>query len=185
MNPTQIPNDKACMHRGSTIKRLESTLPKDHEDHIAGKGYKSMSHYNLVHKFLPMPQSMKIPDAKAAVHKEWKNRNDTSLAIGQDEEQKGCYSGSTKRARKKGPLCHIRDSVQLHTVLALYEQENFRNNEQPSYSRLKTPVTRHIDQIVRTRNFKARNERIGTGVATKSQKGTEVSVERQVGECSQ
>ena len=40
------------------------------EDHIAGKGYSSISH-NLVHKFLPVPQAMKIPDAKAAVDKEW------------------------------------------------------------------------------------------------------------------
>ena len=39
-------------------------------DHIAGKGFTSMSHYNLVHKFIPMPQVMKIPDAKAAVDKE-------------------------------------------------------------------------------------------------------------------
>ena len=31
-----------------------------------------MTHYNLVHKFIPMPQAMKIPDAKAAVDKEWK-----------------------------------------------------------------------------------------------------------------
>ena len=31
-----------------------------------------MSHYNLVHKFIPMPQAMTIPDAKAAVDKEWK-----------------------------------------------------------------------------------------------------------------
>ena len=31
-----------------------------------------MNHYNLVHKFIPMPQAMKIPDAKAAVDKEWK-----------------------------------------------------------------------------------------------------------------
>ena len=31
-----------------------------------------MSHCNLVHKFLPMPQAMKIPDVKAAVDKEWK-----------------------------------------------------------------------------------------------------------------
>ena len=27
------------------------------------------SHYNLVHKFIPVPQAMKIPDAKAAVEK--------------------------------------------------------------------------------------------------------------------
>ena len=26
-----------------------------------------MTHYKLVHKFLPVPQAMKIPDAKAAV----------------------------------------------------------------------------------------------------------------------
>ena len=31
----------------------------------------SLQHYNLVHKFIPMPQAMKIPAAKAAVDKEW------------------------------------------------------------------------------------------------------------------
>ena len=31
-----------------------------------------MTHYNLVQKFIPMTQAMKIPDAKAAVDKEWK-----------------------------------------------------------------------------------------------------------------
>ena len=41
----------------------------------------------------------------------------------------------------------------------------------PSYQRLKTMVTRHIDQMIGTRNFKARNERIDTGVLVKSQKG--------------
>ena len=56
----------------STRKRLESSLPKDHEDHIAGKRKNSMTQYNLVHKFIPVPQAMKIPDAKAAVDKEWK-----------------------------------------------------------------------------------------------------------------
>ena len=34
--------------------------------------FTSLTHYNLVHKFLPMPQAMIIPDAKAAVDKEWK-----------------------------------------------------------------------------------------------------------------
>ena len=42
-----------------------------HEDHIAGKVDNSPQHYNLVHKFHPMPQGMKIPAAKAAVDKEW------------------------------------------------------------------------------------------------------------------
>ena len=55
----------------STRKRLERTLPKDHEDHIAGKGVNSLSHHNLVHKFVPMLHAMKIPYANAAVDKEW------------------------------------------------------------------------------------------------------------------
>ena len=31
-----------------------------------------MTHYNLVHKFFPVPQAMQILDAKAAVDKKWK-----------------------------------------------------------------------------------------------------------------
>ena len=54
----------------STRKRLESTLTRNHEDHIGEKGFNSFNHYNLVHKFIPMPQAMKIPDAKAAVNEE-------------------------------------------------------------------------------------------------------------------
>ena len=51
----------------STRKRLEGTLHKDYEDHIAGKVINSLNLYNLVHKFILMRQAMKIPDAKAAV----------------------------------------------------------------------------------------------------------------------
>ena len=45
---------------------LDSTIPRDHEDHIAEEGFNSLSHYNLVRKFIPMPKAMKNPDAKAA-----------------------------------------------------------------------------------------------------------------------
>ena len=57
----------------STRLRMEESLPTHHEDHIAGKGNKSLQHYNRVHKFIPLPQAMKIPAAKAAVDKEWEN----------------------------------------------------------------------------------------------------------------
>ena len=50
---------------------MGNSVPNYHEDHIAGKGESSLQHYNLVHKFIPMPQAMKIPAAKAAVDKEW------------------------------------------------------------------------------------------------------------------
>ena len=55
----------------STRLRMGESLPNHHENHIAGKGDISLQHYNLVHKFIPMPQAMKIPAAKAAVDKEW------------------------------------------------------------------------------------------------------------------
>ena len=55
----------------STRPRMEESLPNYHENHIAGKGDNSLQHFNLVHKFIPMPQAMKIPAAKAAVDKEW------------------------------------------------------------------------------------------------------------------
>ena len=67
----------------------------------------------------------------------------------------------------------LQDSVQLQTVLALYEHQKIRHNEQPSCSRLKTSARRHIGQTMRTRNDRARNEIVGRGAVTKSQKREE------------
>ena len=39
--------------------RLEGVPHRYHEDHIAAKGTNSLCHYNLVHKFIPMPQALK------------------------------------------------------------------------------------------------------------------------------
>ena len=39
--------------------RLEGVPHRYHEDHLSAKGIKSLSHYNLVHKFVPMPQALK------------------------------------------------------------------------------------------------------------------------------
>ena len=59
----------------STRQRAELSEPKHHEHHIAGRGYTSMNHYNLVHKFIPMPKAIKIPDAKAAVDSQGRRRS--------------------------------------------------------------------------------------------------------------
>ena len=50
--------------------RMEGSLHKNHDDHVAGKGMNSLSHCNLVRKFIPVPHAVKIPAAKAAVEKE-------------------------------------------------------------------------------------------------------------------
>ena len=38
------------------------------------QGINSLNHYNLVHKFIPVSEAMKIPGAKAVVDKEWEER---------------------------------------------------------------------------------------------------------------
>ena len=70
VNPTRFQKTKHACIVEVPNPRVESTLPRNHEDHIADKGYNSMLHHDLVHKFIPVPQAMNIPDAKAAVDKE-------------------------------------------------------------------------------------------------------------------
>ena len=69
----EIKSKLACILEAdeSTRLRMGESVPYHHEDHIAGKGDNSLQHFNLVHKFIPMPQAMKIPAAKAAVDEEW------------------------------------------------------------------------------------------------------------------
>ena len=73
MDPTKFKKKLACFLDAdeSTRMRMGNSIPHYHQDHIAGKGENSLQHYNLVHKFIPVPQAMKIPAAKAAVDKEW------------------------------------------------------------------------------------------------------------------
>ena len=69
----------------------------------------------------------------------------------------------------------LQDSVQLQTVLALYDPETIRNNGQQSYSKTEgiCEVKKLIDQTMRTCNFRARNEIVERGATSKSQKRKE------------
>ena len=59
--------NKARKHRGG------SRVHEKTSGTISTEGsWRSHRSYNLVHTFLPMPQAMNIPEAKAAVDKEWK-----------------------------------------------------------------------------------------------------------------
>ena len=83
----------------STRHREESSQPKNQEDHTAGKGFTSMSHFNLVNKFNPMRQAMIIRDAKAAVVKEWKKLE--TIPAWQLEKVKMIRNYRKKKKRKK------------------------------------------------------------------------------------
>ena len=61
VDPTKLKTKLACILEAdeSTRMRVGNSVPNYHEDHIAGKGANSLQHYNLVRKFIPMPQAMK------------------------------------------------------------------------------------------------------------------------------
>ena len=56
----------------------------------------SLQHHNLVHKFIPMPQAMKIPEAKAAVVNECEKLEKDS-SVGLDKGQKQIRGSPTMR----------------------------------------------------------------------------------------
>ena len=55
---------------GLQTQTKEGTLPLMGITFL-GKGHTGIFHCGLVHKPIPMSEAMKIPEAKAAVNKEW------------------------------------------------------------------------------------------------------------------
>ena len=84
--------------------------------HIAGKGENSLQHYNLVHKFIPMPQAMKIPAAKAAVDKEWEKLekisawNLTKVKSKKQVIDEARTSGATVHFALFMDICHLKNA---------------------------------------------------------------------------
>ena len=66
-------------------------------------------------------------------------------------------------------LCSASDSVGF----VRSKKKTLENNEQPSYTRLKTAVKLQIDLMMRTRNFRVWNEVVERRSVTKSQKKKE------------
>ena len=78
----------------------------------------------------------------------------------------------------------VENSVQLQTVLALYDQEKARCKE-PNCQQLKTAMKLHIVQMMRSRNFRVRNDVVERGQSPRVKKGKKAYVEGKVGECFQ
>ena len=93
---------------------MGNAIPHHHEDHIAGKGENSLQHYNLVHKFILMPQAMKIPAAKAAVDKEWEKLekisawNLTKVRSKKQVIDEARTSGATVHFASLMDICHLK-----------------------------------------------------------------------------
>ena len=100
----------------STRLRMEESLPNYHEDHIAGKGDNCLQHYNLVHKFIPMPQVMKIPAPEAAVDKEWEKlekilaRNLTKVRSKSEVIDEAMTKGAKVHFASLMDICHLKNA---------------------------------------------------------------------------
>ena len=93
----------------STRMRMEESLPKYHEDHVAGKGSKSLQHYKLIHKFILMPQAMKIPARK---HQKYKGRGVIRGDIAQDD------SGSYAVFTEQGPSASQMTAAKVMDIIS-------------------------------------------------------------------
>ena len=100
----------------STSMRMGNSIPSNHEDHIARKSENSLQHYNLVHKFIPMPQAMKIPAAKAAVDKEWEKLekisawNLTKVKSKKQVIDEARTAGATVHFASLMDICHLKNA---------------------------------------------------------------------------
>ena len=114
----KIKTKLACVLEADECTRLRigNSLPNHHEDHIAGKGDNSLQHYNLVHKFIPMPQAVKIPAAKAAVDKEWEKLEKFSAwnltKVGNRNEviEEARTSGARVHFASLMDICHLKNA---------------------------------------------------------------------------
>ena len=81
----------------STRIRLEGAPCRYHEDHFAAKAINSLSHYNLVHNFIPLPQAFKNTNMQRL---QWKKKVKNWRKYGHDSWRK---SETKKRwSMKKG-----------------------------------------------------------------------------------
>ena len=120
----------------STRPRPEGAGHKSHLDHITSKGTTSTTHYSLVHKFIPMPQALKNPDAKAVVEKEW------------EKLKKIPAWQLTKVRNKKEVIDEARNKGNTVHFASLMDNCHLKNSElEPQYQKYKGMVVLRSDIV--------------------------------------
>ena len=110
----KIKTKLACILEPSEYTRLRmgESLPTHHEDHIAGKGDNSQQHYNLVHKFIPMPQAIKNSRSKGNWEKLEKISawNLTKLRSKKEVIDEARTKGSKVHFASLMDMCHLKNA---------------------------------------------------------------------------
>ena len=100
-----------------TRMRMGNSIPHHHEDHIAGKGEKFITALQLGSQiYIPVPQAVKIPAAKAAVDKEWEKLekisawNLTKVRSKKEVIEEARTSGATVHFASLMDICHLKNA---------------------------------------------------------------------------
>ena len=113
----QDSKNNACMHRGGSRVHEKTfgiiSTGKIMKITSQARGTITMTRYNLVHTFLPDAASDEIPEAKAAVDKEYKKKLETIPAWQLDKvkSKKEVFPRSTKRQKRESTFLHWWTSV--------------------------------------------------------------------------
>ena len=96
----------------STRMRMGNSEPSNHEDHIAGKGENSLEK-KKVHKFIPMPQAMKMSCSKGSSGQEWEKLEKISAWNLTKVKSKKQVIEEARTSGAKGSFCIIMDICHL------------------------------------------------------------------------
>ena len=115
---------------------MEGSPHKNHEDHVAGRGMNSLSRHNFVRKFVLVPQAMKIPNANAAVEKEWRKLENIRAWL------------MTKLRNKKEVIDEARNECRKVHFASLMDPCHLKNSErEPQYQKYKGRVIFRSDTV--------------------------------------
>ena len=103
------------------LEHLESLQTKQqqrrpHQDHIADAGYSSTEYQAMVHTPICIKEALRIPDARAALEKEWKKLEDlgawnyNTVKPRAEVEDRAYREGKTIHFGGAMDLCHIKHS---------------------------------------------------------------------------
>ena len=106
---SEIASEKTPSHE-STKQRVESSFFLKKNNFVFCAKDTSMTRYNLVHKFILIPQVMKIPDSNVAVDKMERAR-ETQHGNWKDQQQEGGYSRNTKSPKESPLYCTDRHTL--------------------------------------------------------------------------
>ena len=95
-------SESTRLRMGKSLPNIMRTILQERDN--------SLQHYNLVHKFIPTPRTMKIPAAKAAVDKKWEKLEKISAW---DMTKVRSKSEVIDEARTKGAKVHFASLVDI------------------------------------------------------------------------